>query len=336
MNVPKSLYKDKNDLRALHSPAWREDEKGSPRQYNEVTPLFFTRTGAPIHIEGMYRGAHAFLIANGPSVRTLDLTPLNERWVMTLNNGPATFRGNANCTVDEPSRFNLSTWLDPRIIKFMPLAHYEKPLWDNRTTSDSGDLHEHWHPSTLRPADCPNVIGYRRNEKFYPGRWLSEETINWGNHTKFGGGRSVMLASLRILYTLGFRSVFILGADFDMSPSKRYHFAENRTDASIKGNLSTYAKLQKWFADLQPMFLKAGFFVWNCNPHSRLTAFPYLSYESALEASMATIGVPKVERTEGMYQKWEDKTGQKQESPALATPSHQPSAQPQDLVEEAA
>lgn len=229
---------------------------------------------------------------------------------MTLNNGPRTFRGNANCSVDDPSRFSLSIWLDPTITKFIPMSQFEKPLWDNRLlTDEDGALLQQWGKSDLRVGQCPNVVGYRRNEKFHAPRWLWEETINWGNHSKYGGGRSVLLASLRILFLMGFRQVYLLGVDFEMTETKRYHFDENRTDSAIRGNMSTYAKMQQWLAELQPHFIKAGFRVYNCNSASRLTAFPHLPYQEALDASMAHIGDYQNERTEGMYHLLGEKSG---------------------------
>jgi len=131
MSHPRSLFKDVNDGRALHSPRWREETDVLVTSRGEQVPFFYTRAGAVLPLEGMYRGGHAFLMANGPSVAELDLAPLHRRWVMTLNNGARTFRGNANCTVDDPSRFSLSMWLDPTILKFTPMSHFEKPLWDH-------------------------------------------------------------------------------------------------------------------------------------------------------------------------------------------------------------
>lgn len=301
MTPPRSLAKDGPDLTALHSPKWREENDVPVRQLGEPVPFFYTRAGAVLPLEGQYRGGHAFLMANGPSVGRLDLNPLHRRWVMTLNNGARTFRGNANCTVDEPSRFSLSMWLDPTILKFAPMSHFEKSLWDNRLVHTDQGWVQRWEASKLKLGDCPNVAGYRRNEKFHAPRWLNEETVNWGNHGKWGGGRSVLLASLRILHLLGFRHVYLLGVDFDMSATKRYHFEEGRTPHAVKGNMSTYAKLQKWFTELQPQFKKAGFKVFNCNLESKLTAFPFLPFDEALAASGAQIGDHTREKTEGMY-----------------------------------
>jgi hypothetical protein len=191
--------------------------------------------------------------------------------------------------------------VDPTILKFAPMSHFEKSLWDNRLVHTDQGWVQRWEESKLKLGDCPNVAGYRRNEKFHAPRWLNEETVNWGNHGKWGGGRSVLLASLRILHLLGFRHVYLLGVDFDMSATKRYHFEEGRSPHAVKGNMSTYAKLQQWFTELQPQFKKAGFQVFNCNLESKLTAFPFLPFDEALAASGAQIGDHTREKTEGMY-----------------------------------
>lgn len=272
-----------------------------------MLPFFFTRETAAIPLVGTFRQSSAFLVAGGPSIRDLNLESSATVWRMTLNNGPTTLRPNANCTVDDPSRFNLSVWLDPAIMKFVPMAQFEKRLWDNRRLKVDGEWVQKWEPTELRVGDCPNVVGYRRNEKFHAPRWLYEESINWGNHSKYGGGRSVMLAAMRILFLLGFHRVYLLGVDFEMTPEKKYHFPEDRHAGAIRGNMSTYAKLQEWFTELQPYFLKEGFIVKNCNPTSKLTAFPYLPYEEAIGEATAHLGDYRNERTMGMYRKREEK-----------------------------
>jgi hypothetical protein len=240
---------------------------------------------------------------------------------MTLNNAHSSYRGQANIIVDEPGRFNLSMWLDPTIQKFIPMAHFNKPLWDNRRIGGDGGWRQHWQPAEMKVSDCPNVIGYRRNEHFNAARWLHEGTINWGNHKDYGGSRSVMLAALRILFILGFRRVYLLGVDFDMTPEKKYHFAEARSPASIRNNVETYAKLQRWFSELQPHFLQERFIVKNCNPRSRLTAFPFITYEEAITEATSSLGDYVNERTIGMYRRYSDKIGETGTTPAPLSPT---------------
>lgn len=306
----KSLLKDVNDSEKLLNG--REAHIGTcvAMEYYQHCPFFFTREGASLDIMGQYRGASAFLIASGPSFNELnkDLLKTPGVWAMTLNNAVAGHRGNAACVVDDPNRFTMSLWLDPGIQKFVPMGSFEKPLWDNRLiTHPNGQVEQKWEPSNIKVGDCPNIIGYRRNEKFVSGRFLYEDTINWGCHKDFGGGRSVMLASLRILFLLGFRKVYLLGVDFDMSDDKKYHFEEDRSKGAINGNMTTYERLKQWFVELQPIFLNEGFVVKNCNPNSKLTAFPHIPFKDAIYEATGHIGNPKDEKTKGMYVKIEDK-----------------------------
>jgi hypothetical protein len=300
-SVPSALLKDKNDQAQLRHG--REVHEGTPisRLPGAFHPYFFTREGAAIPIVNSYRGASAFLIGGGPSFKEVDKEPLRSVWTMTLNNSPTTFRPNANCVVDDPSRFSLSIWLDPTIMKFAPMSHFEKPLWDNRLLKTPDGEKQMWEKSHLRVGDCPNIVGYRRNEKFHAPRWLYEDTINWGNHKKYGGGRSVMLAAIRILFLLGFRRVYLLGVDFDMTSEKRYHFEESRSPNAVKGNNSTYQKMIKWFSELQPFFLREDFLVRNCNKHSKLATFPHIEFEAAIQEALAIRGDFKHERTVDMY-----------------------------------
>ena len=304
----RSLAVDRNDQAKLrHGREVNEGIVVMNGEFSQYCPYFFTREGAPIQLVGNYRGAAAFLIAGGPSFAEMDKAPLKSVWTMTLNNSTASFRSNANVIVDDPARFSYSTWLDPLIQKFVPMSHFEKPMWDNRLLGEGDEASQRWEKAAIKVGDCPNVVGYRRNEKFMARRFLQEDTINWGMHGKWGGGRSVLLASLRILHLLGFRRVYLLGVDFEMSDEKRYHFQEERTAAAIQGNMSTYAKLQGWLAELQPYFLKAGYVVKNCNPTSCLKAFPFMPYEEAIAEATGHLGNYAMERTAGMYRKMQDK-----------------------------
>jgi hypothetical protein len=92
-----------------------------------------------------------------------------------------------------------------------------------------------------------------------------------------------------------------LGVDFEMSAEKKYHFSENRPPGTIRANMQTYAKLQRWLAELQPYFLKEEFIVKNCNPESKLKAFPFMPFDEAVAEATALLGNYTRERTVGMY-----------------------------------
>ena len=112
-----------------------------------------------------------------------------------------------------------------------------------------------------------------------------------------------------------------------MTPEKKYHFAEDRHAGAIRGNMQTYKKLQQWFTELQPYFLKERFIVKNCNLQSKLTAFPFMPYEEAVAEATAHLGDYRHERTEGMYRKRDEKlaeiglapSGKPMEGPAASS-----------------
>lgn len=309
MSRMKSMAIDVNDDRALRHGRGREMGMVVSSEFYQPVPFFFTREKWPLQLVGAYRGASAFLVASGPSFANVDKSLLARPgvWAMTLNNAVKSFRGQAACIVDDPSRFVASMWLDPKITKFVPADHFEKPLWDNRTLVVNGKVEQRWCPLDMKVGDCPNVIGYHRNEKFHAPRFLFEETINWGCHKQWGGGRSVLLPSLRILFLMGFRKIYLVGVDLEMTAEKRYHFDEGRTPRAVENNMSTYGKLIQWFAELKPYLDREGVIVKNCNPESRLTAFPKTTVEEAVAEATAHLGDVPNERSRGMYSTYDEK-----------------------------
>jgi len=196
-------------------------------------------------------------------------------------------------SVDEPDHFLRSIWLDPTMLKFTPICHARKRIFD----SDA------WKWTDLKACDCPNVLYYKRNEHFQAGQFLWEDTMNWGNHKDYGGGRSVMLPAVRILFLLGIRRVFLLGCDMTISKSYTYHFEQKRAPGSVSGNNKTYGKLNEWFKELRPLCEAEGFTVLNCNPDSKLEAFDFVPFDEGLESILAEWGNIDVarERSNGLY-----------------------------------
>ena len=281
---------------------------GGVYPHGQYCPMFFNREGATLSIEGMYRGASCFLIGGGPSLNLINTSLLTLPGVLTLamNNSVKVVRPTMWTAVDDPSRFLYSIYRDPKIMKFEPQAAFEKPLWISTNT----DGHQNWKKAPELVGDCPNVIGYRRNEKFNAEQFLTESTINWGCHKEFGGCRSVMLAAFRILFLLGIRRLYLVGVDLNMSPRAKYAFNEGRTDSAIKNNNDTYERMiHEYFPKLKPHFDAAGFQVFNCNLESKLTTFPFMPYDEAIKEATKDLGDLDRELTEGMYLKMDAKLG---------------------------
>lgn len=283
--------------------------------------IFYNKLGEVIPIEGLYKNQSCFLISSGPSLKTLNLELLNQPGIVTfgVNNSATVYRPNMWVSVDDPANFALSIWLDPLINKFVMLGKRDKKLWDNYK----------WEESKTRVQDCANITYYKDNEYFRIPEWFDEETINWGNHTdrcecgnmrgkdekgrrekickkcggnKFGA-RSVMLAALKIIYTLGFNKAFIIGADFKMSDTQTYAFNQERTSHSINSNTDTYTRLNERFSLLRPEFEKRNFHVFNATPDSGLDSFVKIDFEDAIKICIKDFPDTKNERTFGMYER---------------------------------
>lgn len=305
MTVPISRNRDANDeTEARHGRARHEGHRINRFNAVQSPPLLFNKDKLPLFIADSFCGRSVFLIASGPSFLALDHTKLRQPGIVTmgLNNSARTFRPNLWTSVDSPDHWLKSIWLDPSIQKFVPLSHVEKKIFD----SDA------WRHLDVTVGDCPNVVFYKRNEHFQAKQWLWEDTINWGNHKDHGGGRSIMLAAIRILFILGFRRVYLLGCDFNMSPEAKYHFEQDRNKGSVRGNQETYAKLNQWFTQLRPLFEREDFNVLNCNPQSNLKAFDFIGFDDAINEALSHFRFTDVtkERTRGLY---ETETREKEE-----------------------
>ncbi|MCB1092149.1 MAG: hypothetical protein KDL87_11490, partial [Verrucomicrobiae bacterium] len=228
-------YRDTRDRHVLHQPpgslALAATGVAAPHPLRRV-PYFFRDHGGAVDLVDLHRGATVFLILNGPSFARVDPGALRRPGIHTfgVNNGAHGFRPHYWTCVDDPTRFMDTIWRDPGIQKFVPMGHFDRPVWDRAAGCVTAE----------RVADFPNVIGYRRNEHFQADRWLTEDTINWGNHADHGGGRSVMLAALRLCHLLGFRRVCLLGCDFHMEAGRHYWFPEQRSEQAVRNNTAAY------------------------------------------------------------------------------------------------
>jgi hypothetical protein len=255
--------------------------------------MFYTADQKQVILNGSFKNQSCFLILSGPSLSSFDLSKLNRPGIITfgVNNSPRIFRPCLWTEVDSVQNFLLSIWLDPKIKKFVPMGKQTHNLFDNAQ----------WTESHVKVSDCPNVFYYQRNDEFHPETFLSEDTVNWGCRKDFGGARSVMLAAIKIIYLLGFKNVFLLGADFKMSDTNKYAFPQDRSAGSIRSNNSAYLKLNTRLTSLKPFLEKAGFFIFNSTPDSGLKAFDYINYDDAVDIALKNFPDTLNERTEGMY-----------------------------------
>lgn len=249
-----------------------------------------------IPIENHFKGYPCFITVGGPSLKNFELDKLNQPGIMTfgVNNSPSIYRPKLWTFVDDPDKFLLSIWQDPTIMKFSPHAKNNKYLFNSAK----------WREANITVGECPNVVYYHRNEHFQPDKFLSEKTVNWGNHKSRGGTRSVFLAAIKICYLLGFRTLFLVGCDFKMEMGKQnYAFSQERTKASVNNNNKTYQVLNERFDTLRPIFEENNFFVFNCTPNSGLKSFPFIDFNDAIDIAKSIMVDPSKEETKGLYEK---------------------------------
>ena len=107
------------------------------------------------------------------------------------------------------------------------------------------------------------------------------------------------MTALRLLHYLGFRVVYLLGADFRMSPEQKYAFDEERSADAVRHNNVLFESLNQRFDAMREYFKRSRFTVLNCTPGSGLTAFGHMPYEQAIEKASAECG--KQVDTKGWY-----------------------------------
>lgn len=263
--------------------------------------LLFTSQGSAVQLQGMYRSRSAFLLAGGPSLTSNDLSLLAARGILTcaLNNAAAVYRPHLWISVDSAGNFVDSIWRDPGIMKFIPAHRFQDKLVARNDT-------ESLYVCDDRVENMPAVFGFHLNAEFRPEAWLYEDTVNFGNEAHIfdadgnSGGRSVMYVALRLLFYLGVRRLYLLGCDFHMTPHKpNYSFPQDRTRASVFNNNNTYRIFNHRMRLLKPYFQAEQFEILNCTEGSHLTAFPFVSFASAIQD--ATRNIPQNPVTDGMY-----------------------------------
>lgn len=257
---------------------------------DKYSPILINREkNSAEFLKNQFLGAHCFVVSSGPSFKCFsNKEKLKFVFTASVNNAAKAMmphsRPNLMLFVDHPSKFLYTQFLDPQTMIFCPSGHFGKGLYNSDLKKDLG----------LNTTKVPNIYFYKRNSMFDPQTFLTENSINWGNSSdvvfnKVKGKRSCLIALLKLLYFLGFRHVYLLGCDFYMNKDNPYSFEQSRNIGSINGNNSTYNQLNVFLNALQPNFLKSGYNVYNLNKDSKLTVFPFLSFDEAFDRALSFV-----------------------------------------------
>ena len=274
--------------------------------------------GDAVDVRDLFRGATAFAVLGGPSLKTQRLELLARRGclIISTNNCPANLPAGIKPHVwihtDPTHKFHDGLWHDPGILKFTPTREWASSAFEA-------------HPTTAKPkgirtraADgrleflpgvsargLPGVLGYHRNTTFCPDSFLSEPTINRGNdkdsHATNGWPHVIntMFSVLRLSYYLGVSRLILLGADFKMRAAQPYGFSQGKHLGGVSSNNQSYAQMLPMLDALRPKFDAAGFTVLNATPGSHLWSFEFVDFETAV--SEATQHVPQELKCDGWY-----------------------------------
>ena len=137
-------------------------------------PLLLNRDESPVDLRACFQGASAFLIGGGPSLGNLDVGELSLPGCLTMamNNAPKTVRPDLWVSVDDPSCFLRSIWLDPKIVKFAPLSPRDQANFRRRCVEvsrpDGGRLPEHVLLQAEQPVRCRYLPDPRQRELGQP------------------------------------------------------------------------------------------------------------------------------------------------------------------------
>jgi len=269
------------------------DDKDFLSKWEDPVRILDRKKNPTDSLRNLLAGTPAFLIGGGPSSNDLPLEELSRRgvWSMGINNVAAhpRIRPQAFVCSDPPMKFSHSIWLDPGIMKFVPIPKLSRGYRGKvRQKTEDGSF------VTLdqRTEDCPNVWAFKRESWFTPTNdFFLTDGVCWGNHksgvAKTGREKVVctMFLGMRLLRYLGCSKLFLLGVDFLMADGYGYSFNQARDADACNSNNEHYLVVNKWLCEMQAagVFERFGMPVYNCFERSGLRAFPYVPFDEAVD-----------------------------------------------------
>jgi hypothetical protein len=249
------------------------------------------REGREHDFSGVWAKQAVFLLVNGPSLNDQPLELLDRPGIVTagVNNGWFIRRPNLWFCCDDPGNFADTGWKDPTIMKFCPRDNLDKKMLVKLGPKK-------WKESIYTVGRMPNVWGYERYLGFNASTFFEGPQVNWGCNGQdtcsegYKSGRSVMLVAMRILVWMGFRRIYIAGADFKMKEEQPYAFNQMKYGNGVNHNNRTYTALNARLAALRPGLEQRKVTVTNVTKGGNLEAFDRGDFEECVEQESKTCG----------------------------------------------
>jgi hypothetical protein len=248
---------------------------GADRRKRRICKVCKGTGGTPVDLNGLWGPSPGFLVCGGPSLNDIPKERLRERGIISLavNNSAGHMPVSAWVFGDPQNKFHHGIHLDPKCLTFAPNGKLRKKI--NVKNQDGK-----FRATDIRVMDCPGVMGFSRSSVFNKDTFLTDVSAHWGPGGKQSEGKikilDTMFLGLRLMHYLGCPRVYMLGVDFNMTSDRPYAFGQEKG-----GRNGRYKKTNSLLKELRPVFEKAGFFVYNCNPKSKCDAFDYVSFEKA-------------------------------------------------------
>ena len=248
----------------------------------------------------------SFLVCGGPSAKQQDLGLLEQRGIFSLaiNNMAGYYRASAFTCSDPPKKFHNGIWLDPRVMKIIPVPKMRERRGALREKVGDEFKDLVIDDKKIASCHCPNLWGFDRRSWMKPDdSFFTEDTATWGNHDagvmRTGEKKTVctMLLGLRLLYYLGSRRIYLVGVDFKMDHEvglyDNYAFGEERQQGAVNTNNSQYSVVNEWLVKMQKddVFSKFGLEIYNCNSNSHLRAFEHVPFQDAVDDALSNFPV---------------------------------------------
>lgn len=230
---------------------------------------------------GKYHGGTLFICGAGPSLASIDWSALPWRGAMTLAINNAGWMGPRHDLwfgTDDAGKFAPEIWRDRALIKFtMPQRltnHLRERVGDDwRVLEETAGMMRNVH-TIARAGDAFNSATY-----------FTSNTLQLGRLNSAGDDlecKSTMLYALRLAIDLGFKTINLLGVDFEMKSDRQYAFDEVKPESGVITSNRTFEFVNHAFKELAPQIAKLGVRIWNCTPGSKLEAFPFRTYAEAV------------------------------------------------------
>lgn len=235
-------------------------------------------------LKNRFRGKSIFSLSIGPSLNTIPLDKLQNKFTCGMKLIPTYFVPTLWVCLEEWTEMPASIWEHPKLIKLIP-----HQIQDKGYLKPQPPKFDFFHSVPLQKV--PNLYVFQLNEEFKTDTFLSEQSVSWGCDKKivdeFGirGRRSIFLALFKIYYYLGFRKIYLCGVDFKMNVKQPYCYSRKKAEGAVQENNLLYESLSTRLQGLLPKFKEAGLEVYNCNKNSNLTVFPFKEFEECLQES---------------------------------------------------